>query len=97
MNAKHNNSAGFAERIRLNQQVLWAALKPQQDFIVCGSGSSGSRGGEPAENPEVNVLLLEAMKTCRACVNLFREIGNSLPLRPFAKREVMPGTLKGTS
>jgi choline dehydrogenase len=60
MNAKHNNSAGFAERIRLNQQVLRAALKPQQDFIVCGSGSSGSRGGEPAENPEVNVLLLEA-------------------------------------
>jgi choline dehydrogenase len=37
----------------------------------------------------------EDIKTATACVNLFREIGNSRPLRPFAKREVMPGTLKG--
>jgi choline dehydrogenase len=28
-------------------------------------------------------------------VELCREIGNSAPLRPFAKREVMPGNLKG--
>lgn len=35
------------------------------------------------------------MRTAIACVELCREIGNSAPLRPFAKREVMPGPLKG--
>jgi choline dehydrogenase len=35
-------AAEFAERVRRNQQQLGADLKPQYDFIVCGSGSSGS-------------------------------------------------------
>lgn len=35
------------------------------------------------------------LKTAIACVELCREIGNSAPLRPFTKREVMPGKLKG--
>lgn len=35
------------------------------------------------------------LKTALACVELCREIGNSAPLRPFVKREVMPGNLKG--
>src|SRR5260370_6326032 len=35
------------------------------------------------------------LKVAIACVELCREIGNSAPLRPFVKREVMPGNLKG--
>jgi choline dehydrogenase len=32
-----------------------------------------------------------------AGVQLRREIGNSAALNPFAKREVMPGNLKGSN
>jgi choline dehydrogenase len=32
-----------------------------------------------------------------ACVELCREIGNSAALRPFTKREVMPGNLRGSA
>src|SRR5271154_2609004 len=50
-----------SERVRLNQQKLHSDLKSQYDFIVCGSGSSGSVVARRlAENPDVSVLLLEA-------------------------------------
>ena len=35
------------------------------------------------------------LKAAIACVELCREIGNSVPLRQFTKREVMPGNLQG--
>ena len=35
------------------------------------------------------------LKAAIACVEICREVGNSAPLRPFVKREVMPGNLKG--
>ncbi len=52
------HAAEFAQRVRLNQRQLRSDLKPQYDFIVCGSGSSGSVVARRlAENPNVSVLL----------------------------------------
>ena len=43
-----------------------------------------------------NTLSRDAdLKKAIACVEMMREVGNSAPLKPYLKREVMPGNLKG--
>jgi choline dehydrogenase len=54
-------SRDFVERVRLNQPRLSSEMKSQYDFIICGSGSSSGSvvAGQPAENPQVSVLLID--------------------------------------
>ena len=42
LNHGKQSAVDFAERVRGNQRKLRYGLKSQYDFIVCGSGSSGS-------------------------------------------------------
>jgi len=55
-------------------------------------------GSSPIDPVQIETNMMshpDDLKAAKACVQLCREIGNSAALRPFVKREVMPGNLKG--
>jgi choline dehydrogenase len=55
-------------------------------------------GPDPTDPVQIEANMLshpDDLKAAIAGVQLCREIGNSAALRPFAKREVMPGNVKG--
>jgi choline dehydrogenase len=55
-------------------------------------------GPDPLDPIHIEANTLEHpddLKAAIACVERLRDVGNSSPLRPFVKREVMPGNLKG--
>jgi choline dehydrogenase len=57
-------------------------------------------GPNPHDPVQIEANMLshpDDMKAAIACVELCREIGNSAPLRPYTKREVVPGNLKGAA
>jgi hypothetical protein len=58
---------------------------------------TGADPGDPIEIEANTLAHPDDMKAAIACVELCREIGNSGPLSPFVKREVMPGNLKGAA
>ena len=71
-------------------------------FVAVAHPKSRGRLRMTGSNPldpiqiEANTLFHpDDLKTAIACVELCHEIGNSAALRPFVKREVMPGNLKG--
>jgi choline dehydrogenase len=57
-------------------------------------------GPNPDDPVEINANVLshpEDLRAAVSCVEFMCDIGRSAPLRPFVKREVMPGNLKGVA
>ena len=55
-------------------------------------------GSNPPDPIEIEANTLDDpddMRAANACIEFCREIGNAAALRPFVKREAMPGDLKG--
>ena len=71
-----------------------AVARPRSRGRVCLTGA------EPLDPVRIEANLLshpDDMAIAVACVELCRAIGNSVPLRPFVGREVMPGDRKGAA
>jgi choline dehydrogenase len=76
-----------------NSWILFGGLeRPTSRGKVCITGPN------PTDPVQIETNFLsdpEDLKAAVTCIELAREIGNSAALKPFAKREIMPGNLKG--
>jgi choline dehydrogenase len=80
---------------------------PASGWTLAGSvvrpksrGRISLTGPNPLDPVQIKTNVLshpDDLKAAIACVELCREIGNSVPLRPFTKREVIPGNLRGAA
>jgi choline dehydrogenase len=78
---------------------------PANSWTIAGVGVSPKSRGQlrltgpnPLDPVQIEANMLshpDDLKAAIASVELCREIGNSRPLKPYAKREVVPGNLKG--
>ncbi|MCW2653672.1 MAG: Choline dehydrogenase [Mycobacterium sp.] len=78
---------------------------PEFGWTWCGAvvrpksrGHIRLTGPDPTDPVQIEANMLshpDDLKAAIVCVQLCRQIGNSAALRPFAKREVVPGNLKG--
>jgi len=78
---------------------------PSAGWTLAGSvarpksrGRIALTGSNPFDPVQVHGNFLshpDDLRAVIACIELCREIGNSVPLRPFTRHEVMPGPLKG--
>jgi choline dehydrogenase len=91
------SSAENAARFRLPHSgwtLLAGVVRPKS------RGHIRLTGPNPLDPVQIEANFLkhpDDLKAAIAGVELCREIGNSTALRPFAKREVMPGNLKGAA
>jgi choline dehydrogenase len=97
--------AGLAEFPLPSAETAARFTVPQFGWTLCGGvvrpksrGHISLTGPDPTDAVEIEENMLshpDDLRAAIACVQLCREIGNSAALRPFTKREVMPGNLKG--
>jgi choline dehydrogenase len=95
----------MAERPIVSAETAARFNPPENCWTIAGIGvSPKSRGQVRLTGPEpLDPVRIEAnmlshpddLKVAITAVELCREIGNSRALKPYAKREVMPGNLKG--
>jgi choline dehydrogenase len=67
-------------------------VRPKSRGHICLTGPAPN---DPVQIQPSMLSHPDDLKAAIAAVQLCREIGNSAALRPFTKREAMPGNLKG--
>jgi 2-iminobutanoate/2-iminopropanoate deaminase len=89
----------FAQRVRVNHAKLASELRPHNDFIVCGSGSSGFGGNAPAfQKSGCHALGLEFIRSYwLKCFLIVPLLSTFALLTPTVSHAQQPTTMSGKS